>query len=505
MNMEMLVGFWWTRLTRIGINQHFCQKRNMSGNKLGDETMATGIWQGRFQYIHNGHYYIFKNELPQFEQKMVAIVNPNPSYPACSNFARFNDNRNPFNYFQRMLLWKKIADHEEMQIIIVPCWHARYKIELENDFLPMQDTRYWIIPITQDDAEEDKANDLRRKGEKIHSADFEKENAEYARINATMIRQNISQGNEIYKKYVPECIWTLTEELFLGVDKNRYFLVPFIDNKIDVYSIQSAIEAVNQYEGDSYILFTITVHVSDGEMEWKDENELPWWFKPARHPNGGKTFYKKAKLITELMEKLEITKYLITPIFIMSEDIDILSKYNCAFLPSVSNTKVIINQSFLERDFYKYNFISWLDNIELSDNVVYTSLDREIDKKMKEFFSQKHNNYVMDINDNKIYVVIKDVLIDNTREEIKRRVENLINKAHQDIENGGLTSSEKRHLMNLINDIYPKIKVDYLTMLNVLDLDFSNCNSDANVYVLKQKISELENRLQNALESTGSI
>lgn len=467
--------------------------------------MATGIWQGRFQYIHNGHYYIFKNELPKFEQKMVAIVNPNPSYPACSNFARFNDNRNPFTYFQRMLLWKKIADYEGIQIIIVPCWHARYKIELENDFLPIQDTRYWIIPITQDDAEEDKANDLRSKGEKIHSADFERENAEYARINATMIRQNICQGNEIYKKYVPECIWTLTEDIFRGVDKNRYFMVPFIDNKIDVYSIQSAMEAINQFERDSYILFTITVHVSDGEMEWKDENELPWWFKPARHPNGGKTFFKKAKLITELMGKLDITKYLITPIFIMSDDIDVLSKYNNAFLPSAGNIKVILNKYFMENDFYKYNFIAWLDNSDLSDDVVYASIDIEIDEKMKDFFSRKYTNYVMDVKNNKTYVIIKDVLIENAREEIKEQVENLINKARHDIENGGLTSSEKGNLINLINVIYPKIKIDYLTMLDVLNLDFDTCNPDANVYVLRQKISELENQLQNALESVGSF
>lgn len=466
--------------------------------------MTTGIWQGRFQYIHNGHYYIFKNELPQFDQKMVAIVNPNPSYPACSNFARFNDNRNPFTYFQRMLLWKKIADFEGIQIIIVPCWHARYKIELENDFLPIQDTRYWIIPIAQDDSEEDKANDLKSKGEKIHSADFEKENAEYARINATMIRQNISQGNEIYRKYVPECIWTLTEDFFRGVDNNRYFMVPFIDNKIDIYSIQSAIGAFNQFQRDSYILFTITVHVSDGEMEWKDENELPWWFKRARHPNGGKTFYKKAKMITELMKKLEITEYLITPIFIMGEDIDTLSKYNSAFLPSISNTKVIINKSIRESDFYKYNFLAWLDNIDLSDNVVYTSLNIEINEKIKDFFSHAYTNYVMDINSNRTYVVTKDVLIENAREEIKGRVENLINRARQDIENGGLTGTEKRYLMNLINVIYPKIKVDYLTMLDVLNLDFDMCNPKANVYTLRQKINELENQLQNALESVGS-
>lgn len=466
--------------------------------------MATGIWQGRFQYIHNGHYYIFKNELPQFEHKMVAIVNPNPNYPACSNFARFNDNRNPFTYFQRMLLWKKIADYEKIQIIIVPCWHARYKIELENDFLPIQDTRYWIIPITQDDTEEDKANDLRSKGEKIHSADFEKENPEYARINATMIRQNISQGNAIYRKYVPKCIWTLTEDFFRGIDKNRYFMVPFIDNKIDVYSVQNAIEAVKQFEGNSYILFTIMVHVSNGEMEWKDENKLPWWFKPARHPNGGKTFYKKARLITELMDSLEITDYLITPIFIMGEDIDVLSKYNKAFLPPASNIRPIINKTFMNSDFYKYNFMAWLDNADLSENVVYTALDTEISKELSYFFSCKYIDYVMHKNHHKTHIAMKDALVENAREEIKRQVDNLINKVHQDIENGGLTNLEKAQLKSLINDIYPQIKVDYLAMLNVLEHDFDMFNLDDDVHVLRQKINELENQLQIALESVGT-
>ena len=169
--------------------------------------MKAGIWQGRFQYVHNGHYYIFKNELPKFEKKIVAIVNPNPHYPACNNFSRFNDNRNPFSYFQRMLLWKAIADHEKMTVIFVPCWHARYKIALENDFLPAASKRYWIIPIAQDDAEEDKANDLKSKGENIHDADFEKETAEFARISASMIRSNISSGNNNYKKYIPECMY----------------------------------------------------------------------------------------------------------------------------------------------------------------------------------------------------------------------------------------------------------------------------------------------------------
>lgn len=461
--------------------------------------MATGIWQGRFQYIHNGHYYIFKNELPKFEQKMVAIVNPNPSYPACSNFARFRDNRNPFSYFQRMLLWKKVADFEKMQVSIFPCWHARYKIALENDFLPTPASRYWIIPVAQDDAEEDKAADLKRQGEKIHSADFEKENAEYAMINASMVRQKINRGDDTYKKYIPEAIWELTEKIFRGIDDNEYYMVPFIDDKIDIYSTQCAADAVNQSEKESYILFTITVHVSEGETEWRNENALPWWFKPARHPNGGKTFYKRARLIEELMKNMEITNYLITPVFIMSNDIDVLSEYNSAFLPSVNNIKIIVNESFLKLGYYKYNFMAWLDNIDVDDNTVYITSDLSLEDKIFNFFSGKNKNYLLETGDDKIYAVMCDALIENAKGEINRKIDILIDKSNQDLESGGLLIQERERLMQLVNDVYPKIRIDYLTLLNVLHVNYNACVSDSMVSELRQKIRDLEKQLTNEL------
>lgn len=462
--------------------------------------MATGIWQGRFQYIHNGHYYIFKNELPKFEQKMIAIVNPNPSFPACINFAKFKDKRNPFTYFQRMLLWKKIADFEKMQVSIFPCWHARYKVALENDFLPTPASRYWIIPIAQDDSEEDKVADLKRQGEKIHSADFEKENAEYARISASMVRQKINRGDDSYKKYIPEAIWTLTEKFFRGIDDNEYIMVPFIDDKIDIHSIQYAAEIINQSEKESYILFAITVHVSEGETEWKDENVLPWWFKPARHPNGGKTFYKRAKLIEGLMKEMEIAKYLITPVFIMGDDIDILNEYNSAFLPSTNNIKIIVNALFLKLGYYKYNFMAWLDNIDVEDNVVYITSNLLLQDRLLSYFSDKNKRYLMEKSDDKIYAIICDALIENAKEEVKRKIAILIDKVNRDIKNGGLLHLEKERLMHLANDIYPQKRVDYLTLLNVLHANYDDCVSDAMVSELRHKLVELEKQLLNELE-----
>jgi len=41
-------------------------------NEVDD--LLGGIWQGRFQMIHNGHYCVFKESLTKFSIKYIAIV-----------------------------------------------------------------------------------------------------------------------------------------------------------------------------------------------------------------------------------------------------------------------------------------------------------------------------------------------------------------------------------------------------------------------------------------------
>ena len=435
--------------------------------------MKTGIWQGRFQYVHNGHYYVFKNELPKFDQKMVAIVNPNPSIPACSNFSRFNDNRNPFTYFQRMLIWKKIADNENLDVMIVPCWHARFKVALENDFLPSRLDRFWIVPLLQDDAEIDKAHDLERQGEKIFAADFEQEDPEYARLNATMIRRSIERGEKSYQRYIPSCIWDLTANLFKGYDENTYYLVPFIDDRIDMLSIQYAIDIANHTPEHNYVLFAITVHVSNGELEWIDERNLPWWFKTARHPNASKTYFKRAKILMELMGKLGVTNYLITPIFVMHEDIDYLGNYNTAFMPHPDNVHAIINGMLTNTNYYKYNYKEWLENIDTEGNHIVLSSNCLVSEAITDFFNTAYRNYVP-APDNELLRIEMTVHFDETDNEIRQLIDEAINKVRTNLDHGGLRDSEIAHLNKLIEDMYPDIRIRYLTQLRSIKKRFES-------------------------------
>lgn len=218
----------------------------------------TGIWQGRFQYIHNGHAHVFNTELSKFKNKMIAIVNPNPFIPA-KNFDRFGAQQNPFSYFQRMLLWKSLALHENCEVTIVPCWHARYIIALENDFLPSRNLRSWIVPVSQDDREEDKSRDLREKGEDVYDADFMSEPVECRSISATMIRRCLESDNEAYRQYIPKSICELTEQLALGIDPYSYYVIPFIDDKLDLYCNRQ-IKRVFQKKVEKCIIESKQVH-----------------------------------------------------------------------------------------------------------------------------------------------------------------------------------------------------------------------------------------------------
>lgn len=465
--------------------------------------MKTGIWQGRFQYVHNGHYYVFKHELPKYDQKMLAIVNPNPSIPACSNFSRFNDDRNPFTYFQRMLLWKKIADNENLDVMIVPCWHARFKVALENDFLPSRLGRFWIVPLLQDDAEIDKAHDLERQGKKVFAADFEQEDPEYARISATMIRRSIERGEDSYQKYIPSCIWDLTSNLFKGYDVNTYYLIPFIDDKVDILSILHAINIVNCNPKHNYVLFAITVHVSNGELEWVDEKSLPWWFKKARHPNASKTYYKRAKILMELMEKIGTKNYLITPIFVMHEDIDFLSDYNTAFLPHPDNMYAIINETLVKSNYYRYNYKEWLDNVDVENLYITLPNSQDVSDLISNFFSTEYRSYLPIQSDDALRMEII-VLLDETSNNVRQLIDEPISDARTNLNHGGLRDSEVVSLNMLIEDIYPNIRYRYLKEFLRISKCFESCSNNQ-LKGIHRELLELLNMLKRELKQEAVL
>lgn len=370
-----------------------------------------GIWQGRFQFVHNGHVFIFEKELSKFKDKYVAIVNPNPLIPATQggDFDRFTRNLNPFNYFERMLLWKKVADNSDFTVSIVPCWHGRYAIALENEFLPPVANRSWIIPVAQSDGEANKANDLRSKGENIHEArSFFEEDDAYAAISASKIRVGRENGKD-WKKYIPTCISQLTEDLLDNNVNYQYFVVPFIGNTLDIHSLQEALFLLKQSSAvERFIVFAISVMVQNGKKEWIDSNPVntPWWFKAAdnTHSNHNLKFYAKAKMINELMTALGIANYLVTPVFIMEESFSTLSEYNNAFLPSAMNTQWIINKKEKSKNgsgYYKFGFFAYLTNMDANTHTFEASA---IDPVISSFFNNEAYHKFLNVDQRKILI-----------------------------------------------------------------------------------------------------
>lgn len=351
-----------------------------------------GIWQGRFQFIHKGHAHVFTEDLLKFDEKFIALVNPNPLIPA-HDYERFDADYNPFTYFQRMLMWKVIADDCGAQVNIFPCWHAKKVIAMENEFLPPQNSRSWIIPILQSLAEERKAKDLKSHGENIHEADFLAESTEIAAMSASQIRASIQANNNMYKAYIPESILELTKSMLKGTDDNTYYIVPYIGDTVDVYSLQLAIDKLyesNMQENKAFIVVAIMVKVNNGEKKWisEDPKHTPWWFKEALHDNEDNQwkYYKKMQVINEFMKVNKISNYLITPIFIMNDSFAELEQYCRTFLPdpNISTVKWIVNDTI--PSYYRYGFNFYLGNNDF-DKLSFSQKSVNISEKTMEFFT----------------------------------------------------------------------------------------------------------------------
>lgn len=308
--------------------------------------ITCGIWQGRFQCIHNGHYYVYNSTLQEFDEQMIAIVNPNPDVPADPKFIRFGTSTNPLNYFQRMLLWKEIINHDDRKVSVFPCWHARKSVKLEREFLPthtkQNPKRCWILPLYQDDNEIQKAKDLESLNEVVCDANWADESLVNRATSASYIRHLLEINDKDFISSVPSSIAGLTKKLFDGVDPYAYRIVVQIGDRIDYCSLQKAINWVKE-ETNRYVVIAIVVSVSSKEEDW--------WFEKAQ-PIGNLTFYQKMKELEMIFNNLSFNKFLITPVFLQNNSFVGLWEYSSAFLPSSDASKWIVNQDCV----YNYGF-----------------------------------------------------------------------------------------------------------------------------------------------------
>ncbi len=369
-----------------------------------------GIWQGRFQIIHNGHHYVFENSLTKFSKKFIAIVHPNPQEIPCDYQNFTNSDDNPFSYFQRLFLWNRIVidynkDKEKKDKIVVsffPCWHAQQVVELENEFLVHKRERAWIVPFkqfadTSNDPQAGKAYALRNNvHERVHRAPLEEESKHRVlcesaisldELHASRIRAILGgQPDKLeYQACVPECIADLQKRFYFNVQSREdafdglpinFITVPFIDDEIDMESCQYAIHEYHQRRGmgeDVYLVFAITVTVQDND---------DWWFHPAVHDrNCSLCFRVKADMIHDLMQKQNVEHYLTTPYFVQSNSFETLRNYNMAFLPPNGKNVWMIKRT----KSYAYQFEAHLRNLgaHIEDSSAY-----KISQDLTNFFAE---------------------------------------------------------------------------------------------------------------------
>ena len=325
-------------------------------------TIKTGIWPGRFQFVHNGHEYVLSNILSVFNERIISIVNPNPNKSADVSQPRFDKELNPLNYFQRMLLWKVLAEENKIEVSIVPSWHIRRIVLFENEFLPFHCQEYpgrcWIIPIDQSENEYNKARDLQKCGEVICDSDFICEPAIHRSITASLTRKLYKSNNiDKFNEYTPKCLQHLIK-IFMdspNSDPYNYAIIPLINDNIDFTSLQFAINWVKE-ECNRYIVVAISIGVEDCDE---------WWFRPAKRLESKYPYYKKMVALQNIFKQLGVSKYLITPIFVKGNDFGNVFPYCSAFLPLRGKSTWIINKDIK----YDYNLLISLEtqNIKFID------------------------------------------------------------------------------------------------------------------------------------------
>ena len=286
------------------------------------------IWGGRWQPPHIGHEWVFKQLLRLYKNVCIAIVNPDPNNPPVPHdtFPRFGREFNPLSYFERLKLWTLIAEASGAlsRVVIVPTWHPRKKIVLENTFFPPHARRIWAVPM-QAEEEIMKVQDFTQLGERT-CCDFLVPQAVLG-VSGSDIRHRLESGTS-WIEMLPQSIREFGASVVRGgiPHKTTSVLIPILNDfpKQNQFALLRSLLAQNVAP-----IFALGVHVNESN---------DWWFQPERD-SLVLCFYERYRLITHVITSLNIAQPYIIPLFYTESGVTLYE----AFMPPRLTRKWLID------------------------------------------------------------------------------------------------------------------------------------------------------------------
>jgi hypothetical protein len=286
------------------------------------------IFGGRWQPLHVGHEYVAVEALKGHAEGCIAVVNPDPATPPVSpsEFERFERSINPLTYFERLSLWREVLRYNglERKAAVVPSWHPRKFLELDNAILPPRSRRFWIVP---DESEEEafKARDKAALGERVRT-DIAVPRRLLG-VRGTEIRKRV-QAHTPFRTLLPLALQAHGEAVVLGgvCRERKYSILPMI---AEVPDIGQLAEFFRQAEGTEPVV-CLPVNIQDADN---------WWRLPEKPPHC-LTFYERYRLIAAACRPLTADLPTITPIFAMQGGVCVIE----AFLPPRRSRRWIVSR-----------------------------------------------------------------------------------------------------------------------------------------------------------------
>lgn len=288
------------------------------------------VFAGRWQPFHKGHLWLAQNILQSEGCLLLAIVNPDPENPPDARFDRFFRMSNPLLYWERFLLLRAVfADLGVLdRIALVPSWHPRCRVDIEDAFFPKKRDRVWFVPLVSDE-EERKAADFRALGETVK--EIRDIPSEILGISAVQIREKASRQTSGWEDMLPT---TLVEEV-----QARGWLPRLYDPYVPATSSRSAIiffdvflpptiasvSAIIEYTAQKGTDVWIGIGVKVPEVGWK-----AWPPVSPRSIGQPFNYWERYQLWQRILKELGILERVaFTPIFTDGEN---FCRYE-AFLP----------------------------------------------------------------------------------------------------------------------------------------------------------------------------